>query len=51
MRARPLGEAATEQLALALDPYPRMPGSGEVADLLPETGGAFAGLAALRFRQ
>ena len=42
-----LGEAASEQLALALDPYPRRPGA-----LLPEAEaappGPFAGLGALR---
>lgn len=46
-----LGEAAVEQLALVLDPYPRKPGAE-----LPEAAsdGAqnpFAGLAALRTRQ
>ncbi|MBL6454484.1 DUF177 domain-containing protein [Belnapia sp. T6] len=43
-----LGEVLAEQLALALDPYPRAPG----AELPPEAGGAvtggFAALAALR---
>ena len=42
-----LGEAASEQLALVLDPYPRRPGA-----LLPEAEaappGPFAGLGALR---
>ena len=42
-----LGEAATEQLALALDPYPKQPGAEQAA-----AGGrgqhAFAALAALR---
>ena len=46
-----LGEAAVEQLALALDPYPRRPG----AELPPEASdpgeGAFAALASLRTRQ
>lgn len=46
-----LGEAAVEQLALALDPYPRKPGAE-----LPEGGAApaetpFAALAALKRRQ
>jgi len=45
-----LGEAAAEQLALALDPYPKKPGAvapgGESAQ-----PGAFAGLAALRGKQ
>lgn len=43
-----LGEAAAEQLALALDPYPRKPGA---ALELPEDSGEahpFAGLARLR---
>jgi uncharacterized metal-binding protein YceD (DUF177 family) len=45
-----LGEAAAEQLALALDPYPRKPGA-ELPDL-PEDAEAtpFAKLAALRNR-
>jgi uncharacterized metal-binding protein YceD (DUF177 family) len=46
-----LGEAVAEQLALALDPYPRAPG----AELPPEAqdgqAGAFAALAALRRSQ
>ncbi len=46
-----LGEAASEQLALALDPYPRKPG----AETAPEAGEApatpFARLAALRREQ
>jgi uncharacterized metal-binding protein YceD (DUF177 family) len=46
-----LGEAVVEQLALALDPYPRKPGAE-----LPETGTApaetpFAALSALKRRQ
>ena len=46
-----LGEAAAEQLALALDPYPHKPGAA-----LPESGGdeasgPFAALAAFRRRQ
>lgn len=46
-----LGEAAAEQLALALDPYPRKPGAH-----LPEAageadGGPFAALSALRRRR
>ena len=44
-----LGEATSEQLALALDPYPKRPGA-----LLPEAEapppGPFAGLGALRQR-
>jgi hypothetical protein len=45
-----LGEAAAEQLALALDPYPRAPGA-ELPDIEvePEPRG-FAGLEALRRR-
>ena len=46
-----LGEAAVEQLALALDPYPRKPGAALAADALDTPAGAFAGLAALRTRQ
>ncbi len=42
-----LGEAAVEQLALALDPYPRKPGAALPPELVPE-GGAFAGLARLK---
>jgi Large ribosomal RNA subunit accumulation protein YceD len=43
-----LGEAAVEQLALALDPYPRAPGA-VLPDLgAEEGGGAFAALAELR---
>ena len=57
-----IGEAAAEQLALALDPYPRMPGiapdlalasEGEAADMPGETPGQphpFAALARLRAR-
>ncbi len=42
-----LGEAAVEQLALALDPYPRAPGA-ELPDLEGETAsGPFAALAKL----
>lgn len=47
-----LGEALAEQLALALDPYPRapgaaLPGEGEAGAEAP-TSGPFAALAALR---
>ncbi len=43
-----LGEAATEQLALALDPFPRKPGA-EVSDPASEQErGAFAALSSLR---
>ncbi len=43
-----LGEAAAEQLGLALDPYPRMPGATLPEELTQEHTGAFAALAALR---
>lgn len=48
-----LGEAIAEQLALALDPYPRapdaaLPGEGEGEE--PPPSGPFAGLAAFRKR-
>lgn len=43
-----LGDAAVEQLALALDPYPRKPGAELQADLAPAPDGAFAPLAKLR---
>ncbi len=42
-----LGEAASEQLALALDPFPRMPGAELPAAVQPEEGGAFAALGKL----
>ncbi len=47
-QALDLGEAAAEQLALGLDPYPRRPGVEMPAEAGPEAGGAFAGLAGLR---
>ena len=40
-----LGEAAVEQLALVLDPYPRKPGAELPADLAGEASGPFAALA------
>jgi uncharacterized metal-binding protein YceD (DUF177 family) len=44
-----LGEAIAEQLALALDPYPRAPGAAlPGAEGAQEPRGAFAALAALR---
>jgi uncharacterized metal-binding protein YceD (DUF177 family) len=43
-----LGEAAVEQLALALDPFPRKPGAAVPADLAAEPDGPFAGLLASR---
>jgi hypothetical protein len=42
-----LGEAAVEQLALDLDPYPRKPGATLPAEAQDENGGAFAALARL----
>jgi hypothetical protein len=50
-----LGEALAEQLALALDPYPRAPGASLAAaedeeDESPARG-PFAGLAPLRKRR
>ena len=46
-----LGEAAVEQLALVLDPYPRRPGAELPAEAAEQVQGAFAALAALRTRQ
>lgn len=46
-----LGEAAAEQLALALDPYPKKPGAEEVLTGEEEQPGPFAGLAGLRPKQ
>ncbi|TCZ57908.1 YceD family protein [Roseicella aquatilis] len=43
-----LGEVVTEQLALALDPYPRAPEADLPAAARDEATGAFAALAALR---
>ena len=45
-----LGEAASEQLALALDPYPKQPGAEAGAPLADEPTHPFAGLAALRLK-
>ncbi len=45
-----LGEAAVEQLALALDPYPRKPDAALPAELAVEPPGPFAALLALRPR-
>jgi hypothetical protein len=42
-----LGEAASEQLALALDPFPRKPGAELSPDATAEGSGAFAALAKL----
>lgn len=44
-----LGEAAVEQLALALDPYPRKPGAS-LPDEAPAPASPFAGLGAARDR-
>jgi len=46
-----LGEAAVEQLALALDPYPRRPGAELPAAASDTPLGAFAALGALRPKQ
>ncbi len=43
-----LGEAACEQLALALDPFPRAPGAVLPETARPEVAGAFAALSKLR---
>jgi uncharacterized metal-binding protein YceD (DUF177 family) len=43
-----LGEVVAEQLALALDPYPRAPGAELPPEAREEAAGAFAALAALR---
>ena len=45
-----VGEAAAEQLALALDPYPRRPDAVLDPAAQDEAGGSFAGLAGLRRR-
>jgi hypothetical protein len=42
-----LGEAASEQLALALDPFPRKPGAEMPGPVAPHESGAFAALAKL----
>lgn len=46
-----LGEAAVEQLALVLDPYPRKPGAALPIEAADSPAGAFAALAALRTTQ
>jgi hypothetical protein len=43
-----LGEAVAEQLALALDPYPRAPGAELPPEAVDPEAGAFGALAALR---
>jgi uncharacterized metal-binding protein YceD (DUF177 family) len=49
--AADLGEAAVEQLALALDPFPRKPGAALPADATDEMPGPFAALLARRARE
>ena len=46
-----LGEAAVEQLALDLDPFPRMPGAKLPDEPEPANVSPFAALAALRAKQ
>ena len=46
-----LGEAAVEQLALALDPYPRMPGVALPPEWADPAGNPFAALSDLRHKQ
>ena len=46
-----LGDAAVEQLALALDPYPRRPGAVLPSEVGSGLQGAFAALAALRAKE
>lgn len=43
-----LGEAVAEQIALALDPYPRAPGAALPAEATEEAEGPFAALRALK---
>jgi uncharacterized metal-binding protein YceD (DUF177 family) len=43
-----LGEIVAEELALALDPYPRAPGAELPEEARDASGGAFAALAALK---
>jgi hypothetical protein len=43
-----LGEAAAEQLALAIDPYPRMPGAEMPEEATDEDQNPFSALAGLR---
>jgi len=49
--AADLGEAAVEQLALALDPYPRKPGASLPEELSVDGSSPFAGLLARRPRE
>jgi len=46
-----VGEGAVEQLALALDPYPRKPGAAVPAEVAGEADGPFAALLARRSRE
>lgn len=46
-----LGEAAVEQLALTLDPYPRRPGAALPDDAAQEAPGPFAALSRLRQKE
>ena len=46
-----LGEATVEQLALALDPYPRKPGAELPTEVVDLSGNPFAALARLRGRE
>lgn len=46
-----LGEAAAQQLALALDPYPRKPGLEEAPEAEPARDSPFAALAPIRRTQ
>lgn len=49
--AADLGEAAVEQLALALDPFPRKPGAALPAEASEETPNPFAALLARRSQE
>ncbi len=46
-----LGDATVEQLALAIDPYPRKPGAELPAEGVDASGNPFAALARLRSRE
>lgn len=46
-----IGEAAVEQLALALDPYPRRPGAALPPELAADADNPFAALLASRARE
>lgn len=49
--AADLGEAAVEQLALALDPFPRKPGASLPAEAADEAASPFAALLARRVQE